>query len=124
MIHNYLSLANTGNYTFMTLLGSIEPNWLCLTSNDTGNGGQWITIYAPTNKTTCDMIEHNCIELKPDKTSVEFYSLVAAFKLICKDGDKAKLIQVIQATGSVCIYTSIYQLSYLVNRINSWRSYR
>ncbi|VDM49732.1 unnamed protein product, partial [Toxocara canis] len=86
--------AHSGNYTFIGVLGSIEPSWDCTTQN-----GSTVTIEPPTDDAKCAFLKSNCTQLSAIKSSVEFYSLVAAWKLICDDKDKPVLIQLIQAVG-------------------------
>ncbi|VDL63852.1 unnamed protein product [Nippostrongylus brasiliensis] len=90
----YASIEWAGNSTFMDVLGSLEPDWNCTLKNSS-----YVT--APTDDNSCAFLKNNCSSYAPDRNSVEFYSLVANFKLICDDSDKVKWIQVIQAGGSL-----------------------
>lgn len=85
-----------GNYSFVGVLGSVEPSWSCETHN-----GTTMIIDAPTDSAKCAFIKSNCTHLTPIKSSVEFHSLVAAWKLICDDKNKPNIIQLAQAAGGV-----------------------
>ncbi|VDK42256.1 unnamed protein product [Anisakis simplex] len=83
-----------GNYTFVSVLGSIEPDWSCETKHN-----RTVVIKAPTDEAQCQFIKANCTKLTAIKSSVEFYSLVAQWKSICDESDRPKLVQLIQSIG-------------------------
>lgn len=92
----YASIEWAGNSTFMHVLGSFEPDWNCTLSNN-----NTMRFNAPTNDSTCAYIKKNCVNLSPIKENLEFFSVVAQFKLICDDGDKVEWIEVIMAGSSL-----------------------
>ncbi|CAB3398915.1 unnamed protein product [Caenorhabditis bovis] len=61
---------------------------------------EW-AVYAPTNSTSCEYIKQNCKSLNPIRENLEFFSVVAQFKLICDDDDKPEYIEVIMAGSSL-----------------------
>ena len=87
----------------------MEPPWNC-----TLQDGSNITISPPTDQhpEKCEQLK-SCVDYQAAESSdVEFYSIVASFKLICDDENKPELIQSIQAValvssiGSICFMTS------------------
>ncbi|PIO63228.1 hypothetical protein TELCIR_15183, partial [Teladorsagia circumcincta] len=60
---------------------------------------EW-AVKAPTDDTSCAFLKNNCSSYTAETNSLEFFSLVADFKMICDDANKVKFIQVIQAGGS------------------------
>ncbi|CAD6186698.1 unnamed protein product [Caenorhabditis auriculariae] len=92
----YASIEWAGNSTFMYVLGSLEPNWKCTFFNN-----KTTTIMAPTDDAACKYIRNQCAKIEPERDGLEFFSIVAQFKLICADSDKPKWIDVILAGGSL-----------------------
>ncbi|VDL84955.1 unnamed protein product [Nippostrongylus brasiliensis] len=102
----YASIEWAGNSTFMDVLGSLEPDWNCTLKNSSYVTDHKLFLstvqivnnsFYRLNSVCLDFI----VNLIFKRNSVEFYSLVANFKLICDDSDKVKWIQVIQAGGSL-----------------------
>lgn len=96
----YASIEWAGNSTFMYVLGTLEPTWNCTHAD----GKTYEFIPSANNDSTCNYIKKNCANLTAvtsGPNATEFYSLVAAFKLICDDSDKTKWIEVIMAGGSL-----------------------
>ncbi|PAV64473.1 hypothetical protein WR25_07046 [Diploscapter pachys] len=96
----YASIEWAGNSTFMYVLGTLEPTWNCTHAD----GKTYEFIPSANNDSTCNYIKQNCANLTAvtsGPNATEFYSLVAAFKLICDDSDKTKWIEVIMAGGSL-----------------------
>ncbi|KAK0413500.1 hypothetical protein QR680_006842 [Steinernema hermaphroditum] len=83
-----------GNTTFVNILGLVEPDWNCTFAD----GGHTI-IKAPTNREKCDILNNQCASYKADKSSVDFYSILASFRMICDDNFKPETIQIIQASA-------------------------
>ncbi|CAI4225120.1 unnamed protein product [Auanema sp. JU1783] len=92
----YASIEWAGNTTFMQVLGSLEPDWNCTRPDGTPD-----IITAPLDDEKCQIVKQECVQLTAVKGSVEFYSVVGAFKLVCDNKDKVKWIQIIQAGGSL-----------------------
>uniref|UniRef100_A0A915B1W7 Major facilitator superfamily (MFS) profile domain-containing protein n=1 Tax=Parascaris univalens TaxID=6257 RepID=A0A915B1W7_PARUN len=92
----FVTIEWAGNYSFVGVLGSVEPDWSCETWN-----GTTLVIDAPTDDAKCAFIKSNCTQLTAIKSSVEFYSLVAAWKLICDNKDKPNIVQLAQAIGAI-----------------------
>lgn len=103
-------LTDSGNTSFPSVLGAVEPIWDCLLKNGTIENIE----ISDNEDADCAYIKANCVELKAQKDSSEFYSIVAAWKLICDDKDKLKYIQVIHGIGSVSICWHRYYLYILL----------
>lgn len=72
-----------GNFSFLNIIGSIEPDWIC---NDTV-----IVDHTASNK--CSILKH-CTTISPLKNSTKFNSIVASFQMICDDKNKPEYIQI------------------------------
>jgi len=84
----------SGNLSFVSIVGSSEPDWACI-----GTDGLTTIINHPTNSAKCAQLKE-CKSWNATKNSTsEFRSIVAAFHLVCDDADKPEKIEIIQAVG-------------------------
>ncbi|CAD5224338.1 unnamed protein product [Bursaphelenchus okinawaensis] len=84
----------TGNLSFVNIVGSTEPNWIC-------DHGNYTTHIPQPTKNHCEEVRL-CPQLKAVKDSSEFNSIVASFHLICDDANKPQIINIIQSFSLVC----------------------
>jgi hypothetical protein len=92
-------LCHSGNFSFVDVVGSVEPTWNC-----TLKDGSHIEVSPPTDQhpEKCEQLKSDCVDYEAVQSSeVEFYSIVASFKLICDDENKPEIIQTIQAIALV-----------------------
>ncbi|KAI1711453.1 sugar transporter domain-containing protein [Ditylenchus destructor] len=82
----------SGNFNFITIVGSVEPDWNCVLKDGTG---EKVVMHTDPNK--CDIIKNDCENFTAIRNSTDFISIVSSFKLICGDGDKPEIIQMAQA---------------------------
>jgi hypothetical protein len=79
-----------GNFNFVNIIGSAEPDWACTLKNNTT-----VTINA-TDPNKCELMK-NCVNYEAIKNSTDFNSIVASFKMVCGNQDKEEYIQISQA---------------------------
>ncbi|KAI6186861.1 MFS domain-containing protein [Aphelenchoides besseyi] len=82
----------SGNLSFVSIVGSTEPQWECL-----GTDGLK-TIVNSTDPQKCDKLKA-CYNYTAVPNDAEFTSIVATFRLICEDSYKPEIIQMIQAAA-------------------------
>uniref|UniRef100_A0AC35UDA5 MFS domain-containing protein n=1 Tax=Rhabditophanes sp. KR3021 TaxID=114890 RepID=A0AC35UDA5_9BILA len=83
----------TRNFTFIEFVGVIEPDWNCTLKDGTG----YKTFPAPLKDGACTDLKQQCSNFTAIKDSVDFHSIVGAFKMVCEDDNKVEYIQLIQS---------------------------
>uniref|UniRef100_A0A7E4UV30 MFS domain-containing protein n=1 Tax=Panagrellus redivivus TaxID=6233 RepID=A0A7E4UV30_PANRE len=77
-----------GNFSFVNIVGSTEPSWLCTYPDGT------TAIIKPDADNKCDILQHKCSSFTALKNSTDFNSIVASFKMVCDDRNKPEWIQI------------------------------
>jgi MFS family permease len=81
-----------GNFSFVNIVGSAEPDWICTLKST----NLTITVkHDAPNK--CDYFKNQCSTFVANKSSTDFNSIVATFKMICDDKNKPEYIQIVLA---------------------------